>query len=345
MKLNMKWKNRLKSERLPIEQLPVHHCPNCGTSFQGYFCPNCGQSTTEFDRPFGFVFYDFLGNFFSFDSRFLRTFQYLIFRPGFLSSEFLAGRRERYAPPIRTFIFLSFLLFLLVQVLTDRALDKPLRDKKELKSIENELAETDTTGFFQLNLDGSVPDSLSQDRDGFTTDMVYKAGSVGAALESYASQLRKKMEAEPDPVKRGEQEHLVNLLASPHSLASAFLKYLSWAFFIMLPVFAFLLSLLYVRQHLHYIRHLIFAVHIHSFLFLLNMLMVTLVLIFWALPGWVSAVAFVGMQVYVFAALKHFYRQGYRKTLIKYLVLGLLYFSLLAAVFIGVTYLVFSGAF
>lgn len=341
----MKWTKRFEKERLPLDQLPVHNCPNCETSFQGYFCPNCGQSTTEFDRPFGFVVYDFIGNFFSFDSRFLRTFRYLIFRPGFLSSEFLAGRRERYAPPIRTFIFLSFLLFLMVQLLADRALDKPISDKRELNAAVHGRMDADERGIMQFNLNGSLPDSSVSDTSGFTSEMVYKAGSIGAALESYADDLRKKMETEPDAAKKQEQQHLVNLLSSPHSLASSFLKYLSWAFFIMLPVFAFLLSVLYIRKRLHYIRHLVFAVHIHSFLFLLNLIFVTLALIFWTVPGWLSLIAFIGMQVYVFAALKQFYGQGYRKTLMKYLVLGILYFILLLGVFLGVTYVVFFDAF
>ncbi|MFV0376118.1 MAG: DUF3667 domain-containing protein [Mangrovibacterium sp.] len=341
----MKWRRRPKTERLPVEQLPVRECANCGTSFQGYFCPGCGQSTNEFDRPFGFVFYDFLGNFFSFDSRFFRTFRYLIFRPGFLSSEFLAGRRERYAPPIRTFIFLSFLLFLLVQLLTDKALDKPIPDEREQHTTELRVPDAEQEIAFQPDTGRVAPDSTARDSAGFTSDIVYEAGSVAAGLERYANTLRKKLEHETDPDRKKQQQNLVNLLGSPHSMASAFLKYLSWAFFILLPVFAFLLSLLYARQHLHYIRHLIFAVHIHSFLFLLNMLMVLAMLIFWSMPEWVSLLVFVGMQVYVFAALKHFYGQGYRKTALKFVVLGMLYFFLLVFVFIGVTYLVFSSAF
>lgn len=340
-----KWKKWHKKERLPIEQLPVHDCPNCGTSFQGYFCPSCGQSTTEFDRPFGFVFYDFIGNFFSFDSRFLKTFQYLIFRPGFLSSEFLAGRRERYAPPIRTYIFLSFILFLLVQILADKALDKPIGDKKELSSIENEIAGSDKKELFHLDLNTANPDSALRDSSILSVETIGDASSISAGLESYAAQLNQKIQKETDPEKKAEQERLAKLLGSPHSLASAFLKYLSWAFFIMLPIFASLLSLLYIRKGLHYIRHLVFAVHIHSFLFLLNLILVVWALIFWSVPGWAFLVAFIGMQIYVFAALKHFYRQGFRKTFLKYSLLGILYFTLLMFVFIGVTFLVFSEAF
>ncbi|HKJ79206.1 MAG TPA: DUF3667 domain-containing protein, partial [Prolixibacteraceae bacterium] len=47
----------------------------------------------------------------------------LVFRPGFLTKAFFAGRRVRYAPPMHFFIFVSFTLFLLLQVFTNRSLE------------------------------------------------------------------------------------------------------------------------------------------------------------------------------------------------------------------------------
>ncbi len=46
------------------------------------------------------------------DSRLWRTLSALLFRPGFLTAEFLAGRRARYLPPVRLYLVLSVAFFL-----------------------------------------------------------------------------------------------------------------------------------------------------------------------------------------------------------------------------------------
>ena len=46
------------------------------------------------------------------DSRLWRTLAALLFKPGHLTREFLAGRRARYLPPVRLYLVLSVLFFL-----------------------------------------------------------------------------------------------------------------------------------------------------------------------------------------------------------------------------------------
>lgn len=62
-------------------------------------------------RPFKEVISELWGDVFAFDTRFLRTLGPLLFRPGFLTCEYLAGRRERYAEPIRAYVFASLVFF------------------------------------------------------------------------------------------------------------------------------------------------------------------------------------------------------------------------------------------
>ena len=57
---------------------------------------------------------DFLGDYFTFDSLIIRSVKPLLFNPGFLTKEFIAGRRVRYIPPLRVFIFISILFFLIL---------------------------------------------------------------------------------------------------------------------------------------------------------------------------------------------------------------------------------------
>lgn len=57
---------------------------------------------------------DFLGDYFTFDSLIIRSVKPLLFNPGFLTNEFLDGRRVRYIPPLRMFIFISIIFFLVL---------------------------------------------------------------------------------------------------------------------------------------------------------------------------------------------------------------------------------------
>jgi hypothetical protein len=59
-----------------------------------------------------------VGHFFSdithFDSKIFTTLKDLVFRPGFLTREYVAGRRVRYLNPIRMYVFISAIFFLVM---------------------------------------------------------------------------------------------------------------------------------------------------------------------------------------------------------------------------------------
>ncbi|KAA3610462.1 MAG: DUF3667 domain-containing protein [Calditrichaeota bacterium] len=74
--------------------------------------------------------------------------------------------------------------------------------------------------------------------------------------------------------------------------------------FLVLPLFALLLKLFYIRQKIFYFNHLIFALHVHSLLF---MYLIIAILI----PnGWVIAGSILAIWVHTFLAFKNVYRQG-----------------------------------
>ncbi len=87
------------------------HCQNCGSPLTGPYCPECGQHDVDYHRSIGPVVEDALEGFLHFDGKFFKTVQYIFTRPGFLTAEFIAGRRVRYTHPVRFYIFASFLYF------------------------------------------------------------------------------------------------------------------------------------------------------------------------------------------------------------------------------------------
>ena len=88
-----------------------HSCPECGTAGGGAFCHNCGEqmethlfSVKHYVKE---IFHDFA----VFDTKFFRTIPALLFKPGFLSREYLAGRRRRYLTPARLYTLIAFFSF------------------------------------------------------------------------------------------------------------------------------------------------------------------------------------------------------------------------------------------
>ena len=91
-------------------------CKNCETEFEGHFCPNCGQSVRDFDRPFSVLFFDIMANMWAFDTRVFKTLKSLIIKPGEMALDYVNGRRARYMPPFRLYIFISFIFFLMLNI-------------------------------------------------------------------------------------------------------------------------------------------------------------------------------------------------------------------------------------
>jgi hypothetical protein len=343
----MKLHSKLFKSRssIPVDELEPVKCENCGHEFKGHFCPNCGQEVAEFNRPFGFVIYDFVGNFFAFDTRFFQTFKYLLFRPGFLTTEFFQGRRVRYSPPFRIFVFLSFVLFILLQALTERGLDsipelKVNDSGKEVKLNNNLVLNTSITyktdSAENINLDSLAMfpvverDSIPTDSDDVDIDLAFfGSGKLRDNLHKLADQFQTKLDKTNDPEKRKMYNSYIAMCRAPEMVISNIMKYLSWAFFILLPLFALVLKLFYIRRKQLYIRHLLFSIHLHSYLFFILILVVSLNLIFENGTTLINLALLLSFPVYFILAMQKFYGQSWGKVLLKFIGVSFIYNAML----------------
>lgn len=91
-------------------------CPNCDTPLNGRYCSNCGQHQGRYDQVFSQLVSEVMGDLFRLDGRGSKTLLSLLFRPGQLIVEFLAGARARYVSPVRVYLVASVLLFLLFSI-------------------------------------------------------------------------------------------------------------------------------------------------------------------------------------------------------------------------------------
>lgn len=96
---------------------PTTACANCGTTLANRYCAQCGQDAHA-NLSIGHFFEEFLEGMFHFDSTFWRTFLPLLFRPGFLTGRYLDGKRRSYAPPLRSYLVLSLIYFVIASLVS-----------------------------------------------------------------------------------------------------------------------------------------------------------------------------------------------------------------------------------
>jgi len=90
-------------------------CANCGAPLLGAHCYACGQPVKGMVRHLSSIIADAADTILNIDSRIFRTLPALFLRPGFLTTEYFAGRRVRYVTPFRLYFFLSIAAFFLIQ--------------------------------------------------------------------------------------------------------------------------------------------------------------------------------------------------------------------------------------
>lgn len=119
----------------------------------------------------------------------------------------------------------------------------------------------------------------------------------------------------------------MNARQAAETLLGTFFNYVPTMMFILLPVFAGVLKLLYVRRRRFYAEHFVFLLHVHSMVFILA----AVTLLTRKLVGAWVGVALIGwVLVYIYLAIRRVYGQGWLKTFMKYWTLGWAYFWILA---------------
>lgn len=87
------------------------HCHNCGAVVGGKFCAACGQETTLHVASAREFLHEFIGHYIALEGKLWKTLALLLFRPGKLTTEYVAGRRARYVQPLRIYLTFSILFF------------------------------------------------------------------------------------------------------------------------------------------------------------------------------------------------------------------------------------------
>lgn len=92
------------------------NCLNCEHIVEERFCTHCGQENTEPKQVFHYLFTHFIEDFTHYDGQFWKTIKNLLFKPGKLTTIYLEGKRQMYVPPVKLYIFMSFITFFMFSI-------------------------------------------------------------------------------------------------------------------------------------------------------------------------------------------------------------------------------------
>ena len=330
-----------------------NNCLNCGSIVQERYCSHCGQENTEVKESFGHLIRHFFEDVTHYDSKFFVTIKDLIFKPGFLTKEYLAGRRASYLHPIRMYVFISFLYFLAAFAFSHSGarFEEATKErmvhvaKKEIAdSMHQLLSETGNSSKEDSVKKAVVSNTLSRLKLDSIRESAIEfqliAGIDYKYLKSYDSLQHALPEAQRDkgikPWLYGRWlatierygEAVVELLVEKTQHAIPKLM------FLLLPLFALFLKLFYDRKKYYYADHAIFSLHFHSAVFLLFLVFTLINKALPSLAAYATILELLLVIIFLVTALKNTYQQSVFISISKALALGLLYAVFIAAGFL-----------
>ena len=110
-----------------MEEYKQWTCPSCNAPAISPYCPACGESERHTQEPtLRVLLSHFFEAFTNIDSRFLRSFRYLVTRPGELTNAWLRGQRKPYLGPVALFLIINVLFFAVESLTGGKVFNTPL---------------------------------------------------------------------------------------------------------------------------------------------------------------------------------------------------------------------------
>jgi hypothetical protein len=275
---------------------PERVCANCGSAVPEAFCGVCGQRHGKRLVSVRRMLKDLLDDQLLVNSALPRTLHALVLRPGLLTKEYASGRIVRYIAPFRLYLVSSLVFFLIVTLLANPV---ELGEK-----VERNFGGTPRA---------DAPGEVRADRGGKYVQFGPMADTASAA--AWWKPAARRLAAQEDRINGMGKGQIVQ------GIVGGLEKNAPTAMFLLLPLYAAILKLLYVRRKRLYAEHFVFALHVHAF----SLLVFSLLLLARPLP--LLGLLILWPPVYAFLAMRRVYGQGPLKTGAKFAVLGASYLA------------------
>ena len=232
-------------------------CLNCNYVVENKFCPNCGQENTETRKSFHYLFTHFVEDLTHYDGSFWKTIKALLFIPGKLTKEYLAGKRKLYVPPVKLYIFISFVTFLIPNMLPDYSFREEIHSEKEVETNEIEKKEINDVVVFN----GPSIANMTQ-LDSIQNHLPDAEKFSWLQYQAYKFTIANKGKISKSESREQIKENAV------HNIPKVLFLYM--------PLFAFFLWLFHDKKKWYYYDSGVFTLHYFGFLLLIFTISVVL---------------------------------------------------------------------
>jgi hypothetical protein len=330
-----------------LKERKEKNCLNCNAEVQGRFCQVCGQENTEpFETAWHLVTH-FFNDITHFDGKFFSTLKYLISRPGFVSREYMIGRRASYLNPVRMYVFTSAIFFLIFFSLNHIDVN---RDTLVNGHKLTEITKMDSTTFsaFTKGITGNKPMTRVEFEKYIDTisGAGIRVGTGNYKNKAEYDSLLKHGIVKDNWIQRKLTYKVIELAEKYHNdkrmIGASFLNALVHSFpqmlFISLPLFAFVLKCLYYRRkQYYYASHVIFSIHLYVFVFIFLLILIGFDqlknYLGWDWIQYLIGAGIIYILFYHYKAMRNFYKQGRGKTILKFLLLCFTMFIFITMLF------------
>ncbi|MES2265858.1 MAG: DUF3667 domain-containing protein [Bacteroidota bacterium] len=331
-------------------------CLNCGTILQGKFCHNCGQENLEMKESFGHMLNHAVSDYFHFDYQFFHTLKPLFFKPGHLTNEYMVGHRAQYLHPVKMYIFISLIFFVLFfqgnkkkDIIKDNRQTEQEISEKAKTAIDKGIADNE-------NLTATQKDQLSKAIKTYVPDTLAKEIDADLAKDSVKVNVDNNDDeggftffGDDKPDKYATYDDYLTYQAKlpPKDKDNMLERYLikknyDWKargknakevlwegfkhnapkmMFLLLPLFALILKLAFWKNHKLYVEHIIYAIHLHCYLF--SFLAFTMLLKLFIPHNWQTIIGLITTATmltiiwYIYRSLRVVYNRSRWRTISK----------------------------
>ena len=326
-------------------------CLNCETSLDisEKYCHHCGQLNSTKKLTVKDFIEEFFANFYAYDSKLRNSIISLFTKPGVAAKEFCEGKRQHYANPFRLFLSISIILFILVGI-KNKNTEESFTNQNSNAAVLKELKE-------EINLGVIAIDTVS--KKVFHRDSIYKANEIpksandfevfNLTLTSFRNFHYKNPNLSPDEAldKLGYEKSKLNRYWFEKSkslksnevfkeISEYILEKLPFLIFLSIPSIAIIFWITFYSKKINYTDHLVLCYNFYSFFFIILLLFEILDYFLPTFEDFLSYIFFfIIFPFYLYKSLRNFYQNSRWKTIIKFILLNLLFMPIAIITFLA----------